>query len=261
MRGWGEPYRASLGLGLRQVTRRRHLREAVVRIVVPMDPSRYVEIPWALRRLGAAPGEHVLDLASPKLFCVVLARHGIRVTSVDQLPEEIEKWREIAPAEPNLELRVGDGRALPFDDESFDHATSISVLEHVGGDRGDEDALRELARCVRPGGRLALTLPHAPVAWVEYRSSSAYVDEGERDEGGRVFFQRWYDDEALERLVGAIDSLELVERDVVRLSPNLNTAYVRTFPFLVPLGPFYGLLARERRGEGGDVVRVILRRR
>jgi len=76
-----------------------------------------------------------------------------------------------------------------------------------------------------------------------------------------VFFQRWYDDEALDRLVGAIDSVELVERDVVRLSPNLNTAYVRTFPLLVPLGPFYGLLARERRGDDGDVVRLILARR
>ena len=87
------------------------------------------------------------------------------------------------------------------------------------------------------------------------------MDEEERDEEGRVFFQRSYDDEALDRLVGAIDSVELVERDVVRLSPNLNTAYVRTFPLLVPLGPFYGLLARERRGDDGDVVRLILARR
>src|SRR5690349_384157 len=118
MRGWGEPYRASFGLGLRQLARRRHLREAIVRLVVPMDPSRYLEIPWALRRLAAAPGERVLDLASPKLFCVVLARHGAHVTSVDQLPEEVERWRSIARDEPNLELRVGDGRALPFDDES-----------------------------------------------------------------------------------------------------------------------------------------------
>jgi hypothetical protein len=60
--------------------------------------------------------------------------------------------------------------------------------------------------------------------------------------------------------VAAIDAVELVEQEVVRLSPNLNAAYARTFPLLVPLGPFYGLLARERRGDDGDVVRVILRR-
>ena len=47
MRGWGEPYRASFELGLRQLGRRTHLREAIVRLVVPMDPSRYLEIPWA----------------------------------------------------------------------------------------------------------------------------------------------------------------------------------------------------------------------
>jgi len=261
MRGWGEPYRVSVELGLRQLARRRHLREAVVRLVVPMDPSRYLEIPWAVRRLRARPGESVLDLASPKLLCVVLARHGARVTSVDQLPEEIDRWRSIARDEPNLELRVADGRALPFADESFDHATSISVLEHVGGEHGDEEALRELARCVRPGGRLLLTVPYASVAWVEYRSTSAYVDEGGRDDSGRVFFQHWYDDDALERLVGSADSVDLVEREVVRLAPNLNAAYARSFPLLVPLGPFFGLLARQRVGEGGDVARLILERR
>ncbi len=261
MRGWFESYRVSVGLGIRQLARRRYLREAVIRVVVPMDPSRYLELPWAVRSLGARPGESVLDLASPKLLCVVLARHGARVTSIDQLPEEIEKWRSIARHESNLELRVADGRRLPFDDATFDHATSVSVLEHVGGEGGDAAALAELARCVRPGGRIAITLPYARDAWVEYRSTSAYVDEGDRNTVGRAFFQRWYDDDAIRDLVTAVPVVEIVERNVVRLSPNLNAAYARTFPLLLPLGPFYGLLARERVGDGGDVVRLILRRR
>lgn len=261
MRGWFESYRVSVGLGIRQLARRRYLREAVIRVVVPMDPSRYLELPWAVRSLGARPGESVIDLASPKLLCIVLARHGARVTSIDQLPEEIEKWRSIARDEPNLELRVADGRRLPFDDATFDHATSVSVLEHVGGEGGDAAALAELARCVRPGGRIAITLPYARDARVEYRSTSAYVDEGDRDNAGRAFFQRWYDDAAIGDLVAAVPVVEIVEQDVVRLSPNLNAAYARTFPLLIPLGPFYGLLARERVGDGGDVVRLILRRR
>jgi len=261
MRGWLEPYRISVGLGLRQLGRRRHLREALVRVVIPMDPSRYLELPWALRRLGVRAGESVLDLASPKLLCVVLARNGARVTSVDQLPGEIEKWRSIADGESSLEFRIADGRALPFEDGSFDHATSISVLEHIAGEDGDAAALSELARCVRHGGRIAITLPHAPKAWVEYHGRAAYVDEGSRDTAGRVFFQRWYDDAEVDRLLRAVGSLELVEQDVVRLSPNLNAAYTRTFPLLVPLGPVYGLLARERAGTGGDVARIVLRRR
>jgi SAM-dependent methyltransferase len=261
MRGWVEPYRISVGLGVRQLARRRHVREAVIRVVVPMDPSRYLELPWAIRALSPAPGESVLDLASPKLLCVALARRGARVTSVDQLPDEIEKWKSLARDEPNLELRVADGRALPFADESFDHGSSISVLEHVGGDRGDVTALSELARCVRSGGRIAITLPYARSAWVEYRSSSAYVDEGERSTTGGAFFQRWYDDADLERLVGDVPAVRVARRDVVRLAPNLNALYTRTFPALVPLGPFYGLLARERRAEDGDVVRLLLERR
>jgi hypothetical protein len=95
---------------------------------------------------------------------------------------------------------------------------------------------------------------------VEYRSTSAYVDEGDRNTSGRSFFQRWYDNGAIDDLVAAVPVVEVVERETVRLSPNLNSAYARTFPLLVPLGPLYGLLARERIGEGGDVVRLILRR-
>jgi hypothetical protein len=47
----------------------------------------------------------------------------------------------------------------------------------------------------------------------------------------------------------------------VRLQPNLSSAYTRTFPLLVPLGPAFGLLARERRGPGGDVIRLLCTRR
>jgi SAM-dependent methyltransferase len=183
------------------------------------------------------------------------------VTSVDHLPEEIEKWKSIARDVPNLELRVADGRALPFEDARFDHATSISVLEHVGGEGGDAAALAELARCVRPGGRLLITLPHATAFWIEYRRGAVYVDEGERNAHGAALFQRWYDDAEVDQLVAAVPAVELVEREVVRLSPNLNAAFNRTFPLLVPLGPFFGLLARERSGPDGDVVRLVLKRR
>jgi hypothetical protein len=55
--------------------------------------------------------------------------------------------------------------------------------------------------------------------------------------------------------------LETIGREVVRLQPNLNTFYTRTFPWLVPLGPLYGLLAREISDPDGDVVRMVLRKR
>ena len=228
-----------------------------MRVVVPLDPSRYLELPWALDRLGAKPGERVLDLAGPKLLSVVLARRGIEVTAVDQLEREIETWRALAGDVPGLELLVADGRALPFQEASFDHACSISVLEHIE-ERGDEEALRELARVVRPRGRVIVTLPHAQAYREDWRDAPAYANQ---PGGGRSFFQRWYDPARVGALVAAVPALELVAREVVRMSPNWNDAYVRAFPWLVPLGPFYGLLGREAEGEDGDVIRLAFVRR
>ena len=74
MRGWWELYRTSVELGGRYLVHHGYLREAVIRIVVPLDPSRYLELPEAMRELDARPGERVLDLASPKLLAVCLAR-------------------------------------------------------------------------------------------------------------------------------------------------------------------------------------------
>jgi SAM-dependent methyltransferase len=258
VRGWLGLYRTSVGLGLRYLVRHGYLREAVIRVVVPLEPIRYVELPDSMRELAARPGERVLDLASPKLSAVALARDGVEVVSVDELPSEVEAWRKLAEDEPNVTFEIADGRWLPFEDETFDHAYSISVIEHIARG-GDEKALRELGRVVRPGGRVVVTVPYAERYRDEFRDRPVYVFHGR--ENGRVFFQRWYDDEALDRLVRAAPELSLTGTRVAGLRPNLSAAYTRLFPWLVPLGPFYGLLAREREGPGGDVARLTFLRR
>jgi len=257
VRGWAGLWTESVRLGLCHLARHGYRREAVVRVVVPLDPSRYLELPWALEQLGAQPGERVLDLAGPKLLGVVLARRGVRVTAVDQLEREIETWRALAGDVPGLELLVADGRALPFGDGTFDHACSISVLEHIE-EPGDAGALSELARVVRPGGRVLVTLPHATQYREDWRDAPLYANV---PGGGRSFFQRWYDPPRVDALIAAAPSLALVSREVVRMAPNWNDAYVRAFPWLVPLGPFYGLLGREVTAADGDVVRLAFVRR
>lgn len=258
MRGWGSLYRTSVSLGLRRLVRRGYDREALARLVIPLDPSRYLELPWVLEELAPAAGERVIDLASPKLLALHLARRGVQVTTVDALESEIEAWRRLAAGEENLSLQVGDGRALAYPDASFDHGYSVSVIEHIE-EPGDELALAELARVVRPGGRVAVTLPYASAYREDWRDEPVYGDQGVGTDG-RYFFQRHYDDERLDRLAAAVPSLELVRSSVVRLQPNWHEHYSRHFPKLVPLGPFYGLLARERRGPGGDVARLLFER-
>lgn len=257
MRGWGSLYATSISLGARDLVRHGYRREALRCVLIPLDPSRYLELPWALETLGAHPRERVLDLASPKLLAVQLARGRVRVTCVDELESEIETWRALASGS-GVELLAADGRALPFEDASFDHAYSISVLEHIEGD-GAERALAELARVVSPGGRVLVTLPHAAMFREDWRDAPMYAAHEPVD--GRYFFQRWYDDAHLEELVAAVPALELASCEVVRMEPNWNAAYTRAFPWLLPLGPVYGLIARERKGAGGDVVRLVFVRR
>jgi ubiquinone/menaquinone biosynthesis C-methylase UbiE len=171
---------------------------------------------------------------------------------VDALASEIELWRRLAP---EVSFEVADGRALRFDDASFDRAYSISVLEHIAGD-GDERALGELARVVRPGGRILLTVPYADTYWEDWRDRPVYGSDGE---ASRYFFERWYDETRLDGLVASAPVREL-SREVVRMQPNWNQAYNRHFPKLLPLGPVFGLLGREVAGPGGDVARLVLER-
>ena len=51
----------------------------------------------------------------------------------------------------------------------------MSVLEHIEGD-GAAAALRELARVVRPGGRVVVTLPHADQSREEWRDRPLYAE-------------------------------------------------------------------------------------
>ena len=52
---------------------------------------------------------------------------------------------------PGVTFRRADGRALPFEDDSFDYAHSSAVLEHVGSAAQQAQFLRELWRVARKG--------------------------------------------------------------------------------------------------------------
>jgi SAM-dependent methyltransferase len=251
--------------GLRRRVKGPARREAVARLACPLDPMRYIEMPQVLNRLGARPGERVLDLASPKLCSVALARAGVDVTVIDAYQREIDTWRALAGHVDGVRFELGDGRALPFPDASFDHAFSISVIEHIPDD-GDFQALAELARIVKPGGRIVITMPYAESnyheVWQERKLYSNDASAESDGDGGRHFFYRWNDRARLERLLGSVSDTEVTQVDVARLRPRwAQEAYERFFPWLVLLGPLYGFVLRERTGGDGDVVRVTLTKR
>ena len=58
--------------------------------------------------------------------------------------------------EGRVEVRDGDMRQMPFPDASFDAVVSSLAIHNVPDATGREQAIREIARVVRPGGRVAL---------------------------------------------------------------------------------------------------------
>jgi demethylmenaquinone methyltransferase / 2-methoxy-6-polyprenyl-1,4-benzoquinol methylase len=106
------------------------------------------------RRLAAEqvvrPGDEVLDACCGTGDLALEAeRAGGRVTGLDFSKPMLERARRKSGT---VEWVRGDLLALPFADESFDVATVGFGVRNVDG---LEAGLRELARVLRPGGRLA----------------------------------------------------------------------------------------------------------
>jgi SAM-dependent methyltransferase len=91
-------------------------------------------------------------------FLPVLAARADRVVGIDPLAKETEATRR-ATAE-----------RLPFPDATFGLAVCLDVLEHVD----DEAALTELARVVRPGGLLIVTVPAFSWLWSARDDAAAH---------------------------------------------------------------------------------------
>jgi len=122
----------------------------------------YLVEPYARRandalfdRAGVGPGTRLLDIACGSGYAAsVAAGRGAVVTALDAS----EALIAIARARiPDADLRVGDMFDLPFGDGQFDVATSFNGIW-----KGNEDALREARRVVRPGGLVGFTFWGAP---------------------------------------------------------------------------------------------------
>ena len=108
-------------------------------------------------------GDRVLDCGCGfGFYLMVMDRlRRLDLVGVDKVRDRLSHaQRERVPAA----LANADLNLLPFRDESFDRVLMSEVLEHL---EDDQPALAEMHRVLRPGGILAISVPHAryPLLW------------------------------------------------------------------------------------------------
>ncbi|MEI5131521.1 methyltransferase domain-containing protein [Streptomyces libani] len=144
-------------------------------------------------RFPLAPGDRVLDLGcGAGRHAFECYRRGAQVVALDQNGEEIRevaKWFAAmeeageAPAGASATAMEGDALNLPFPDDSFDVVIISEVMEHIPDDKG---VLAEMVRVLRPGGRIAVTVPRYGPEKVCWALSDAYHEV----EGGHIRIYR-----------------------------------------------------------------------
>lgn len=107
---------------------------------------------------GVQAGQRVLDVGAgiggPGR--VLAARYGARVTALDGTPRfcrAAELLNRSTGLSNRVEVVLGDALSLPFEDGRFDLSWTQAVSQNIPDKAG---FVSELARVVRPGGRVAL---------------------------------------------------------------------------------------------------------
>ena len=111
--------------------------------------AAFADRDWTVGDLGCGTGQ----------VSAAIAPFVSRVIAVDGSPAMLQAAKKRLQRVDNIELRRGELESLPIDDARLDAATLMLVLHHVPE---PERALAEVARVLKPGGRLVIVdmLPH-----------------------------------------------------------------------------------------------------
>lgn len=144
-------------------------------------------------RLGVGPGVSVIDVGcGAGRHSFEAYRRGADVIALDQNAEELADVDTMlqalaeageAPTSAKAQAVVGDALALPYPDGTFDVVIASEILEHIPC---DDRAIAELIRVLRPGGRLAVTVPR----WLPERICWLLSDTYHANEGGHIRIYR-----------------------------------------------------------------------
>ncbi|CAO5193111.1 Methyltransferase family protein [Frankia sp. AiPs1] len=120
--------------------------------------------------LGCGGGRHTFEAFRRGAEVVALDYSFTDVSAVRAMLGALALEGDAPPSGRSAAVR-GDALALPFADDTFDRVIAAEILEHLPADTA---AMAEIARVVRPGGWIAVTVPNRLPEQVCWSLSSAY---------------------------------------------------------------------------------------
>jgi SAM-dependent methyltransferase len=175
---------------------------------------------WLRQFETLASDQRILDIATgngaiPQLACHACPAGMPRVDAID-LAEISPDWIGAQPRACRDALHFHPGvsaEALPFPDRSFDLATSQYGIEYCDAAR----AVPELARVLRPGGRVALLLHHRSSRLADVAREELRLADWLRHAGGFL--------DSLEAIVPWVAQAASAQgRERLRADPSANRA-------------------------------------
>jgi SAM-dependent methyltransferase len=109
-------------------------------------------LPWVLGDDELGPD--VLEIgAGPGLVTDLLVERAPRVTAIELDPDLADALRRRMAGRP-VEVVTADATAMPLPSARFSAAACFTMLHHIPEPAGQDRALAEIARVLRPGGLL-----------------------------------------------------------------------------------------------------------
>ena len=131
---------------------------------------------WAFEQILKNKPSELIDIGS-NIAYLVSASKLTKVTFIDLRPHNI-------PID-NLDTKVGDILSIPYDNETVEFLTSLSVIEHIGlgryGDKidlqGMQKSINEFHRVLKVNGTLLVSFPIGSSNNIEFNAHRRFSPE------------------------------------------------------------------------------------